>query len=513
VSFGGHKLGASSLYEQVILLALSTALVAVWVYTKPIVFTYDTHSYIDFARQLQQGKAADTFFLRLPIYPAILWAFGVTDFSRSVFWLIVFQAGLAVLSVGLFYQTARLLEPRWAFAISLLFVASMLPFMQVKFIMTEQTFLFETMLALYGIVTYLIAPSNPAALRSAAILGLALALMMLTRPQGAYAAPLLLVLAAAFVWRRAWIPLMTAVLVFTGVWSVQILDKRLRAVPYDSTGNFDNTHATGKMLMFTFYLEAADRANIRIAPENGPATAEMKRILLEELVKPDTLARKRGYLATVPPDQVPALVDKIFNERDSVFLAMLSFNTFDERLGPKQADRLLLWVCLEAALANPRETAWLLFRKGLQVYLDPYGWVVPVHSEFPAGTFKPPLADEIAAAGDYSIKTDFDKAMAEVVRWLMRLTIAVALITLPFALRCRTRAVTITLLMFGLYLNMTIVIGNSPQFRYVIYAIPLNLICAYVGAVAWMAARRNRPSRIWPITGEATAEGATGSRV
>ena len=80
--------------------------------------------------------------------------------KHPVFWLIIFQSGLAVASSWLFYLTARLLAPRGAFVLSLVFIASLLPFLNVKSIMTEQMFLFETMLTLYGIVAYLVARTN-----------------------------------------------------------------------------------------------------------------------------------------------------------------------------------------------------------------------------------------------------------------------------------------------------------------------------------------------------------------
>jgi hypothetical protein len=55
--------------------------------------------------------------------------------------------------------------------------------------MTEQTFFFETVLTLYATVAYLTSPTNRDALRSIVIMSLGAALMMLTRPQGAYVAP------------------------------------------------------------------------------------------------------------------------------------------------------------------------------------------------------------------------------------------------------------------------------------------------------------------------------------
>jgi hypothetical protein len=70
----------------------------------------------------------------------------------------------------------------------------------------------------------------------------------------------------------------------------------------------------------------------------------------------------------------------------------------------------------------------------------------------------------------------------------MRIAVLVALIALPFALRYHTWRVTIALLVFGLYLNVAVVVGNSPLFRYAIYAIPVNLLCGYAGAVAVLSA-------------------------
>src|SRR5260370_42674228 len=136
------------------LLAISVIVVVAWVLLKPIVFTYDTFTYMEVAREFASGKSTNAFYFRLPIYPALLRAFHITELSHLVLRLIMFQSCLAVASVLLFYLSARLLQPRGAFIVSLVFVLSLLPFVNVKYIMTEQTFLFETMLALYGLIAY-----------------------------------------------------------------------------------------------------------------------------------------------------------------------------------------------------------------------------------------------------------------------------------------------------------------------------------------------------------------------
>jgi hypothetical protein len=480
--------GWRELCVQGIVLALATAVVVVWVLTKPIVFTADTFTYIDQARQLQLGRQSGiSLFSRLPLFPGILWALQITDLRHSVFWLVVFQACLAVASCWLFYRTARLLEPRGAFALSLVFIASLLPFLNVKHIMTEQTFLFETMLALYGIVAYLVARTSREASLALAVLAVGAVLMTLTRPQGAYAIPLAFGIVAALVWRRAWAPLIAAVVAFAAVWSVQAVDRKVRADPYISSGSLDNSNMTGAMLLF-----ALQGGNIRISPENGPATARFEALLLDELAKPDSLARRLGYLASVPPQDVPAYVDKIFNAPDATTWHLLSFMALKERLGAKAADRLLVRVCLEAALAHPLQTARMLIERLLDTYLSPWMSAVPSHPQFPAETFQSTLADEIAAAGDYSDVTSVDHAIDRNLRWLMQGAIVVAVVTLPIALRYPTWRVSIALLIFGLYLNFTVAAGNHPLFRYAIYAIPATLLCAYIGAVASASALRDR---------------------
>jgi hypothetical protein len=479
------------LYLQGIILAISVAVVTVWALTKPIVFTHDTFTYIEQARELQLGRPGVNVFSRLPLFPAILLAFQVTDLKHPVFWLIIFHSFLAVASCWLFYLTARRLEPRGAFLIAIVLIASLLPFVEVKYIMTEQIFFFETMLALYGIVAYLTARTTPGALLSIATLGVGAALMTLTRPQGAYVIPLLFGMATALAWRRAWIAVTGAVLVVAVVWSVQAVDQRLRSSSQSAVGSLDNSYMTGKMLLFTLYTQGIG-ANIHISPENGPRTAELRAILVDELAKPDTLARRVGYLRSVTPEEVPAYVDKGLSHFDSDFFQMLVFTALNERLGLKGADRLFLQASLEAALAHPVETAWLFIEKGWTVYLDPNDFAVPLYPQFPSGTFQSPLAQEIAAAGDYSNPTSADRAIDRNLRWLMWIIIVVAIITLPIALLHPTWHVTIALLLFGLYLNFAIIFGNLPLFRYAIYAIPPNLLCAYIGTIALVSAVRDR---------------------
>jgi hypothetical protein len=492
-AFETAKSGWREPYAQGTILAVAAAVVVVWVLTKPIVFTQDTITYINAARELRLGQSAGDIFSRLPAFPAVLAAFHITDLKHTVFWLVVFQACLAVGSCWLFYLTARLLSPRvGAFVLSLIFIASLLPFVQVKHIMTEQTFFFETMLTAFGMVAYLLARTMRGAWFSLAVLGVGTTLMTLTRPQGAYVVPVVFGLVGVLAWRRAALAIVGAIMVLGAVWSIQILDHRARSMSQMSAGSLDSSHMTGKMFFFTFYLDGSSRANIRIAPENGPKTAELKALLLDEYAKPDTLARRKGYLVSVPPQDVPAYVERIFSEPNSDFFNLLAFASLDDRLGPKEADRLLLQICLEAALAYPVPTARLFIEKGLEIYFNPWMLSVPSHPPFAPGYFQSALADEVAADGDYTTPTRADYAIDQNIRWLMRIAVLVAVITLPFALRYHTWRVTIALLVFGLYLNVAVVVGNSPLFRYAIYAIPVNLLCGYAGAVAVLATLRKR---------------------
>ena len=491
MKFEAAKFGGRELYAQGAILAVATTVVVAWILTKPIVFTYDSLTYIEHARELQLGQSAATVFSRLPLFPAILLAFDITDLKHPVFGLIVFHACLAVASCWLFYLTARLIETRWAIVVSLVFIASLLPFLNVKYIMTEQTFLFETILTLYGMVAYLVARTNRQALPAVAVLGLGVALMTLTRPQGVYVIPVAFGIVAVLAWRRAWLPLIAAVAAFGVVWSAQAVDQKIRAGSDMSAGSLDNSRMTGAMLLFTFYLDGP-RANIRISPENGPASAELKALLLDELAKPDTLARRAGYLKSVPPQEVPAYVERMFTTPDSVAWTMLAFTALKERLGASEADRLFVRVCLEAALAYPIETARLIMQRMVGAYFDPWMLAIPYHPKFQAGTFQSALADEVAAAGEYAEVTSLDLAVNRNLRWLMQGAIVLALLTLPVALRYPTWRITVALLIFGLYLNFAVAVGNHPLFRYAIYAIPASLLCAYIGVVASASALRER---------------------
>jgi hypothetical protein len=238
--------------------------VAVRVYTKPIVFSQDTLTYIHHARELQlRTTLPGALFSRTPGLPLVLLLFHVTDLKHSVFWLIVFHSVLAVATCWLFYLTARLIDRGSALIISLVFIATMLPFMNVKYIMTEQMFLFATMLSAYGLVSYLMARTTRDAKRAIIELGLAVAVMTLTRPQGAFLLLVLFGLAAVLVWRRAWIALTAAVAVYAAVWCIQAVDQRIRSDAYSFAGSLDNSRLGGKALLFAVYLDGS-RANIRL---------------------------------------------------------------------------------------------------------------------------------------------------------------------------------------------------------------------------------------------------------
>jgi len=305
------------LRAQAVVLLISTIAVAVWVNTKPIVFADESFAYVDFARELQLGKLSSAEFLRFPLFPAILWAFHITDLSHSVSRLLLFHSFLAVASCWLFYLTARLLHPRGAFILSLVFIASLLPFLQVKHIVADQTFLFETMLSLYGLVGYLMARTKREALISITVLGTGTALMMLTKPQGAYVVPLLFGLVAVLEWRRVWIALLNAVICLFSVRSIHLPEKKACAGSEATKGSLSIWRRT---------------ANV---PQEG-STPRRERLSLE---------------------------------------------------------------------------------RGLRAYLDPLMLSVPLHPQFDAEVFRPPLSDEILAAGDYANATDVDRAIDENLRW------------------------------------------------------------------------------------------------
>ena len=258
IAFETARFGWREPYAQGIILIISAAVVVVWVLTKPIVFTQDSITYINAARELELGQSTGGIFSRLPAFPAVLWAFHVADLKHSVFSLIVFQACLAVGSSWLFHLTARLLAPRGAFVLSLVFIASLLPFVQVKHIMTEQIFFFETMLTLFGMVAYLLARTSRGAWLAVAVLGVGAALMTLTRPQGAYIVPVVFGLVGVLAWRRAWFAFVGAIVVVGAVWSIQIVDQRARSVSQRSAGSFDSSHRQDVPLHVT-WMEAQER--------------------------------------------------------------------------------------------------------------------------------------------------------------------------------------------------------------------------------------------------------------
>src|SRR5262245_20259013 len=168
------KHGLRNLFADGAILAISATVVAAWVFAKPIVFSSESVTYINLARELELGNSTAQ-----PLFPAILWAFHITDLKHSVFGLIILHALLAVASCWLFYLTVRLVEPRGAFVLSLIFIGSLLPFLNVKYIVTDQIFLFESLLVLYGIVAYLTAQTARRAVVAIAILGVGVVLMTL----------------------------------------------------------------------------------------------------------------------------------------------------------------------------------------------------------------------------------------------------------------------------------------------------------------------------------------------
>jgi hypothetical protein len=71
IAFETARFGWREPYAQGIILIISAAVVVVWVLTKPIVFTQDSITYINAARELELGQSTGGIFSRLPAFPAV----------------------------------------------------------------------------------------------------------------------------------------------------------------------------------------------------------------------------------------------------------------------------------------------------------------------------------------------------------------------------------------------------------------------------------------------------------
>ena len=183
---------------------------------------------------------------------------------------------------------------------------------------------------------------------------------------------------------------------------------------------------TGAMLLFTFYLDGP-RANIRVAPENGPATADFKALLLDSsrsrIHWPEEWAifspcRRKTYLAMLKE----ALRNRMRTLMHSALTAL------EERLGAKEADRLLVRVCSKAALAYPIQTARLLTQEWLRS-ISTRGCLSARAPTISAWTFRSPLADDrrgprLRSMQRHGLRHDRN------LRWLIRAAILMAVIAL-----------------------------------------------------------------------------------
>jgi len=74
-------------------------------------------------------------------------------------------------------------------------------------------------------------------------------------------------------------------------------NQRIRSDTHSFAGILDNSASGGKALLFSVYLAKTDQSQHQsIRPENGRRSAELKALLLDELAKPDTLARRSGLV-------------------------------------------------------------------------------------------------------------------------------------------------------------------------------------------------------------------------
>lgn len=167
---------------------------------QPIVYTNDSGGYLEAARFFHGVSDTKYQYWRTPLFPLLMLITGVAD-EISLHGLVAFYFLLALSIPLLIYFGIRWINAGVAFVAALLVVASLLPFIDVTFIMPSQLFGFMLILSAFFTWRYI----NKTQISDIYAIALSSLIVVMVRPQGSYLFVLLLgiaILAAPQKWRH-----------------------------------------------------------------------------------------------------------------------------------------------------------------------------------------------------------------------------------------------------------------------------------------------------------------------
>ena len=124
-----------------LLMAVTSLVGIIWVFTHPFVLTWDSWTYLENARALVGKSDNGTWYFRGIMVPLLL-IVSYFPWSETLWPFILLQTILGIIAVGMFFWLSSEISQRWAVRLTLVLIISVTPFVSATTIMTEQAFYF-----------------------------------------------------------------------------------------------------------------------------------------------------------------------------------------------------------------------------------------------------------------------------------------------------------------------------------------------------------------------------------
>ncbi|MFA6449041.1 MAG: hypothetical protein WCX65_06235 [bacterium] len=336
--------------DRKLILAVSVAAALIVMFVFPVYFTSDSRSYLERAMELVGGGSHDPLFksfIRPPGYPLMMLLTGVVGLGTFKL-LILVQTLMGLLIPQMIYGIGARVNRTTAIWSAMLSAVSLIPFICMKSVMTEQVSIFLMLLGAYCFAAYL----TTGKARHIYIMSLVIFLMILVRPS----AKLLFVIYLG-------VTVMARPKAFIHIAASVFLTAACVALAMNIGNNGGKAGAaypslTGTALFFNVYLASQGA----VQEQNGPASAELLRKTLaiskqtdaEEVFMRETLvdSMRADYFFRRFGDDKEAFVKFIAESPSRIYFKFL-WDTLNKRLGPEAADKLFLRVSLETLRAHP----------------------------------------------------------------------------------------------------------------------------------------------------------------
>jgi hypothetical protein len=317
----------------------------------PVSVTPDSRSYIDFAFILT-GKPDSSVYFRTPGYPLIMIASGVT-LLKSFIGLILVQLAMALYIPIVIYKTLNHINRKAGYLAAEISIFSLTPYLYMKAILTEQSYIFVLLLSIYAAAKYF----HTKNVKYVYFISIALAVAILIRPSSSLIFFIFFSLTTLFVPRKALHSIAAAIIVVASIALWAFLRPIVLNMP-ESRGSTANV--TGRALFYNAFLFSAGN----MKKSNGPGTAELidtlDKYLRNNQSAPDVfLAKtadrsdefKRYFYGRFKGDPA-GLVREMFDHPSFTYETFI-WEVADKAVGPEKSDRLQLSASLEFLKKHP----------------------------------------------------------------------------------------------------------------------------------------------------------------